>query len=119
MNNHPLNLGLRFLLEIALILVFAYWSWNRFDGILRYLLSIVIPAAGMIIWGVFRVDGDPGKALIAIPGWARLCIEAGLFITAFLMLRSLDLKKWSLLFIGITLIHYAASYDRIKWLLKN
>lgn len=118
-NNHPLNLGVRFLLEIALVVIFAYWAWNKFDGIFKYMLSFLLPVIGISIWAIFKVEGDPGKAIVAIPGWLRLILEAILFVSAFYMLRSVNLTKWSLLFLVVTVIHYLASYDRIIWLLKN
>lgn len=119
MNSHPLNLAVRFLLEIALIVIFAYWAWNRFDGMLKYILTIALPFLGILVWAIFKVEGDPGKAIIAINGRTRLIIEFVLFGSAFLMLRSLNFNKISLVLLIITILHYVASYDRIKWLLKN
>jgi hypothetical protein len=119
MNNHPLNLGVRFLLELALVAIFAYWAWIRFDGLMKYLLSFALPILGMLIWAIFKVDGDPGKAIIAVSGWVRLIIEFVLFGAAFLMLRSLELNKLSLVFLVVAIVHYVASYDRVKWLLNN
>jgi hypothetical protein len=119
LSNHPLNLAIRFLLELALVAIFAYWSWQKFDGIARYSLTFFLPVLGMLVWGIFKVEGDPGKAIVAIHGWTRILIEFFLFAAAFFMLRSLHLYKGSIFFLVITLLHYGSSYDRIRWLLKQ
>ena len=38
MNNHPINLAVRFALEIVLLIIFAYWGWSKFNGFNKYLL---------------------------------------------------------------------------------
>ena len=119
MSNHPLNLGVRFLLELAMIAIFAYWAWNTFDGISKYVLSIVVPLLGSLLWAIFKVEGDGAKPLVAVNGVIRLSIECLLFSAAFLMLRSLQLQQLSMLFATVTVVHYAVSYDRIKWLLQR
>ncbi len=119
MHQHPLNLGIRFLLETTLVIIFSIWAWNKSDGPLKLLASMGLPLAGMALWAIFKVEGDPGKAIIAVPGWVRLLIEAGLFLTGFFMLRSMHHHKLAWLMLGITLIHYAVSFDRIKWLLHK
>lgn len=119
MNSHPLNLGVRFLLEIALIVIFAYWAWNNFDGIIKYVMTVVLPLSGILVWAIFKVDGDPGKAIVAINGWTRLILELVLFGSAFFMLRAIHLNRIALVLLLITFLHYLASYDRVKWLLLN
>lgn len=41
MSNHPFNLAVRFALEIALLIIFTMWGWNKFSGIQKYLLPSV------------------------------------------------------------------------------
>lgn len=118
MNNHPLNLSIRFLLEVALIIIYFYWGWIKYDGILQIIISCCLPIIGIAIWAIFKVNGDPGKAIVAVNGWVRLIIECSFFTLAFFMLRSLELNKVAAIFIAVTTIHYIASYDRIKWLLN-
>ena len=119
MNNHPINLLVRALLEMVIVVVYAYWAWHKFDGVSKFTMTIILPLAGMMIWGLFRVDNDPGRAIVSIRGWVRLCIEAVFFIMAFGMLLSLGFNKGALIFMAISIIHYIASYERIIWLLKN
>lgn len=119
MHNHPLNLLLRFGLELVLVGIYAYWSWHSFDGFQKYLFSLLIPLAGMLLWGIFKVPGDPGKAIVAIPGWVRLLLEILLFVLGFWMLRSLQLFKAANLFATISILHYLISWERIRWLLES
>ncbi len=119
MRRHPLNSAVRFLLELTALVIFGSWGWHaRPDG-LRYVLMFGLPLVAAFIWGTFRVPGDPGKAAIAIPGVLRLCIELLVFGAAFLALGDLgrEMIKW--IFGALVLLHYAASYDRIRWLLKK
>jgi hypothetical protein len=119
MKNHPLNMAVRFLLEMALVVIFAYWAWRQCEGICRIILSLLLPGAGIFLWAIFRVEGDPGKAVVAIPGWMRLAIEGTLFLLAFFMLLSLQFQKGAYIFIAVTVLHYMISFDRIRWLLKK
>ena len=119
MNNHPLNLALRFGLEILLLIIFASWGWNKFAGIARYLVAIGLPLIAATAWAVFKVDGDPHKAIIAIPGWLRLIYELLLFTMAAFMLLSLKLDRWAYIFMIVSILHYVVSYDRVVWLLNK
>jgi hypothetical protein len=56
MSNHPVNLALRFFLELA------------------------------AAWGTFRVPDDPGKPPVQVPGWVRLLLEVVFFGTAVMLL---------------------------------
>jgi hypothetical protein len=119
MNDHPINLLVRFLLEITLLFIFANWGWRAFEEVNKYLMAIGLPLGVAIVWGVFRVEGDPGKAIVAIPGWLRLMYELLVFASAAFFLFRMNQDKWSYIFIFVSTIHYLASYDRIVWLLKK
>jgi hypothetical protein len=86
---------------------------------MKYFIAIGLPLIAATVWAVFKVDGDPGKAIVAIPGWLRLCYEFLLFASASYMLFSLKMDKWAYIFIAVSALHYLISFDRIIWLLKN
>jgi hypothetical protein len=119
MNNHPFNLIVRFLLEIALLIIFTYWGLNKFSGLSKYIVGIGLPIIIATLWAIFRVEGDPGKAIIAIPGWLRLLYEVILFVSAAYLLFQLQMNTLAYVFIVISVIHYLASYERIIWLLRS
>jgi hypothetical protein len=119
MANHPLNLSLRFFLELAALFSLGYWGWTQQQGLIRILLTIGIPLIAAILWGVFRVPGDPGPAPVSVPGVVRLCLEITFFSGASLALIFANRLSWGLIFGGIVLFHYFTSYDRILWLLRR
>jgi hypothetical protein len=119
MSSHPINLGLRFLLEIAALLSLGVWGWQKGEGWVRFLLALGIPVVAATLWATFRVPNDPGTAPIAIPGILRLIFELVLF--AFATWALYDLKSIALAWIlgVVTLVHYISSYDRILWIVKQ
>lgn len=122
MGSHPLNLIIRFLLEISALISVGMWGWKQSDGWLRFVLSIGLPVMLAVIWGTFAVPNDPsrsGAAPIVTPGIIRLAIELGFFAFATWSLYDIGLDKVSLA-LGITvIIHYIISYDRIIWLMSQ
>ncbi|MEP0132835.1 MAG: YrdB family protein [Eudoraea sp.] len=121
MGSHPINLALRFLLEMSSLVSFGMWGWKQSDGWLRYVLAIGIPIILAAIWGTFAVHNDPsrsGSAPIVTPGVIRFAIELGFFALATWSLYNMGFNKVSLVFGIIVVLHYIISYDRIIWLLS-
>lgn len=119
MGQNPLNLALRFALELAALSAFGYWGWTRFDGALRFIPAIGLPLLAAAIWGSFRVPGDGGKPVVRVPGVVRLLIEIDFFAAAVWCLFDADAAQAGWLFGLVTLFHYIISYDRILWLVKQ
>jgi hypothetical protein len=119
MANHPLNLALRFSLELAALAGMGYWGWTQHAGLGRWAWTILLPLSAAALWGVFRVPNDPGKALVAVPGWARLLLEGLYFGGATWCLYAAGARSWGIIFAGVTVLHYAISYDRVGWMLKR
>ena len=122
MGSHPLNLMLRFLLELAVLVASGIWGWNQFDGWLRFVVAIGIPIVLAAIWGVFAVPNDPsrsGKAPVPVPGWFRLIIEMLFFCFGTYVLYDLGWKTSGLIMGGLVILHYVCSFDRLEWLLYD
>ena len=119
MSNHPLNLAVRFALELVILYVLARWGWQKGDGAMRYVLAIGLPLLMAVLWGSFRVEGDHGKGWVFVPGTWRLILELGLFSAAAWCLLDLRITKWAWVFVMISVLHYAVSYDRVLMLLKK
>ena len=122
MGSHPINLAVRFLLEMIALLAIGYWGWHQGQGFVAFLLAGGLPLLAAILWGVFAVPDDPsrsGKAPVPVPGLIRLFLELTFF----------TLAVWCWLATGLTVIgwvmasgvigHYALSYDRILWLIHQ
>ncbi len=122
MGSHPINLALRFLLELAALIAVAYWGWHQTEGIMQFVSVIGLPLLWMMLWGIFNVPDDPsrsGKAPVKVPGWVRLLLEIVLFGSAVWALYDLSLMWISLMVGGLLILHYVLSYDRMGWLLRS
>ena len=122
MGSHPINLAVRFLIEIAALLSVGMWGWKQSDAWLRFFLAIGLPIILAAIWGVFAVPNDPsrsGLAPIIIPGVTRLVIEFIFFALAIGALYDMEFNKLSIVLGIVVVIHYIVSYDRIMWLISQ
>jgi hypothetical protein len=121
MGQHPLNLALRFLLEIAALVAAGYWGWTQHDGALRYVLAIGVPLVAALLWGTFRVAGEPnsGPPVVSVPGIVRLLLEIAILGFAVWALFDAGATVPAAVFGIVLLVHYAISYDRIGWLLRG
>ena len=114
----PWNLFLRFILEVAALMVFGYWGWLNWGWVTAMAAPIAIAAT----WGVFAVPGDPsrsGRAVVPIPGWLRLILELAVLYGATVMLGSVGQGPMALVLGAGVTIHYGLSYDRVGWLVRR
>ena len=122
MASHPVNLVVRFILELSALIAIGYWGWTTGDGWLRFGLAIGLPIIAAMLWGTFTVPDDPsrsGKAPVPVPGIVRLALELGLFAFAVWALYDTGLTRLSIILAVVVIIHYIVSYDRIGWLIKQ
>lgn len=119
MSNHPINLAVRFLLELTGLFAMGYWGWTQHSGPLRFIWAIGFPLIAAVLWGTFRVPGDPGKAPVAVPGIVRLMLKLVYFSAGIWAFHAAGREAWALVFGTVTLIHYLISYDRILWLVRS
>ena len=121
MSSHPLNLIVRFLLEVAVLASSSIWAWNQFVDWKGWVLAVLVPLLLATAWGVFAVPGDPsrsGSAPIPIHGMLRLLLESLFFGFAIWALYDLGWKNTGLLLGIISFLHYVVSYDRVIWLVR-
>jgi len=119
MNTHPINLTIRFLLEILMLVILGYHGAHMGEGWLSYTLAVAFPLIAAVLWGVFRIPNDPKPAPVAIPGVARLLLELFLFGAAVWSLLSLGHLGASIVLALVVVIHYAVSWDRTGAMLQN
>lgn len=122
MGSHPVNLAIRFLLELMALAAMAIWGWQLSDTWIRFVLVLAIPIFAAAVWGIFAVPNDPSRsasAPIPIPGWLRLAIEFVFFATATFMFYNLQYTYLSWIMGSTVIVHYIVSYDRISWLLSK
>jgi hypothetical protein len=122
MGSHPINLAVRFILELAAWGAMGYWGWTQAEGPLRFVLAIGLPVAAAAIWGTFAVPNDPsrsGRAPVPVPGVVRLGIELVTFGFGAWALYDTGSTTLSLIFAAIVVVHYLVSYDRVAWLIRQ
>lgn len=122
MGSHPLNLALRFLLEIAALVAIGYWGFDQHAGIWRLVIGLGGPLLAAALWGTFAVPGDPsrsGKAPVPVSGILRLVLELALFGFAAWAVYDAGNPVLALILAVITATHYALSYDRVGWLVRQ
>ena len=122
MSSNPLNLALRFVLEIAALFALGYWGWTQHEGLWRFVWSIGLVVLAAVIWGTFAVPGDPsrsGNAPVQVPGAVRFVIEMVLFTAGTWAFIAAGQPIWGAALGILTLIHYVLSYDRVIWLFKR
>jgi hypothetical protein len=122
MGSHPINLTVRFLLELLALTAMGFWGWSHGDGLRRLALAFGVPLIAVALWGTFAVPHDPsrsGQALIAVPGLIRLALEATFFSGAVWALLSARATTAGGMLASAVLVHYALSYDRVFWLIHQ
>lgn len=98
------------------------WGWSRADGALRFVFALGAPLVWAILWGTFAVPGDPsrsGKAPVPVPGLLRLLFELGFFAFGVWSLDEIGAAPLALILGLVVLVHYAVSYDRVSWLIRQ
>ncbi|HET9989309.1 MAG TPA: YrdB family protein [Kofleriaceae bacterium] len=113
MANHPLNLALRFLLELAALAGFGVWGAHY--GIAPAIAFVVVPAA---LWGTFRMRDDGGPPVIEVGGRLRLLLEAAVFGGSTYGLWVTGAQPYAIALAAITVVHYALGYDRVARMVR-
>lgn len=80
MNN--LNIGLRFVLELCLLVALGYWGFTASQGPLRWVLGLGLPLFAALLWGLFVAPNSPNR----LNNPARLLLEITLFATGVTLL---------------------------------
>ena len=119
---NPINLALRFLLELTALGALAWWASSLTGSWWRWLAAVALVLLVALAWGVFAVPGDPsrgGQGIVKVPGLARLALELLVFGAGAYALKSLGRPNLALGFIALLAAHYAWSHERVAWLLKQ
>lgn len=88
------NLGLRFMLELALLIIFAYWGFQTHTDTASWLLGLGTPVAAAAVWGVFLAP----KSQRRLQNPSRFWLEIALFGLAVLALLDAQRAAAAVLF---------------------
>ena len=120
---HPLNLAVRFFLELIMLVAFGIWGWHLgHQVVLSLVLAAGLPLLAAVLWGVFAVPGDrsrSGNAPVPVPGRLRLALEILLFGVALWAFSTSGSQVVAVGFGLAVLLHYLFSYERIAWLVRQ
>lgn len=116
---YAINLGLRFVLELAALGAMGYWGFTGFDDWpAKLLLGIGLPLAMAAAWGIFRVPGDGGPPIVVTAPQVRLALEAVFFALAITLLHRASQHSLSYLFLALVVINYGIDHERtVRFLL--
>ena len=84
-------------------------------------MAVGFPLLAMAAWGTFNVPGDrsrSGRAPVPVPGFVRLMVEFDVF-AASVIIGWFASPTASMTLLGLVVLHYALSIDRIQWLLAQ
>lgn len=116
------NLGLRFLLELAALAGFGLAGWRLTVAPWHWLAVIALPVVAAALWGIFNVPDDPsrsGAAPVPVPGIVRLVLELLVLFGGATAFAAAGYRSAGIVLALAVVIHYALSWDRIVWLLKQ
>jgi hypothetical protein len=97
-----LNIGLAFLLELAMLIAFGYWGFQTGDSTLvKILLGIGVPVVVIVIWGMYLA---PRSTRRLRDPWLSL-LKLVLFGAAALALVAANQPTWGLILAIIALVN--------------
>jgi uncharacterized protein DUF2568 len=99
----PLNLALKFLLELAALAAFGLWGASIASGPLAVLLAITLPVAVAAGWGTFAAP----RARRRLPLRLRAPFELAVFGLAALALWQAGSLAWAAAFAAIAAVNAA------------
>lgn len=118
-SQHPVNLAVRFLLELAAIVGLFRWGLSLAGGLAGLAYAVLLGVVGMGMWATFNVPGDrsrSGGAPVPVSGRIRLVVELALMTGGALGWYVTDRMLVAYVFAGLVVLHYALSWDRLAWL---
>jgi hypothetical protein len=100
------NLGLRFLLELALLGAVGYWGFSEFDGVVAVLAGLGAPLLVAVIWGTFMSP----KAARPVRDPVRIVAEALLFGAGVAALVASDRTTAAIVLAALVMLHLALTF---------
>ena len=115
------NLALRFGLELGALAGLGLAAWRVTSGPVRWAAVTLVPISVAAVWGIFNVVDDPsrsGAAPVEVNGWIRLAIELLILGGGAAAIALAGRRDVGIIFAVFIAIHYAASVNRIEWLVQ-
>ncbi len=116
------NLALRFVLEIGALVGLGVTAWQSAAGLASWAAAIAVPLIAITLWGTFNVPNDPsrsGEAPVEVPGWLRLVLEFAILGAGAAAIGITWSRMAGVGFAVLIVFHYAAAWNRIRWLIST
>lgn len=115
----PWNAALRFGLELGALVGLGAGAAELASGAGAWALAVAVPATAAVLWGTFRVPGDPGPAPVAVPGPVRLGVEA-LVLGGGVVGLAMAFPPWVWIADVVLLgVHHLTAGARLRWILAR
>ena len=102
------------------MLAYGYWAWAVHTGDIRFAWALGAMLLAWFVWDFFGVPGDSStRPAIAIPGWARLILEAGYFTGAGTALVAAGAPGLGIAFLFLVAAHSSLTHRRLLWRLHE
>ncbi|WP_232688329.1 YrdB family protein [Halobacterium zhouii] len=98
--------GVRFLLEMCVLLALGYWGYETGTGGLRYVLAVAAPLAAAVVWGAVVAP----KAAFSVPPAVRLVVSLVVFAAAAGALYAVDRPVLAVAFAAVVVVDTALVY---------
>jgi hypothetical protein len=120
-SQNPINLIVRFLIEIAALVGLFRLGLDLGSGALGFAIAAGLVLAGAVAWGTFTVPGDrsrSGEAPVPVNGRIRLFVEAVVLGGAAIAWFVTGPQSIAVVYSSVALAHYLLSWDRLVWLIR-
>ncbi len=121
MSQNPVNLAVRFAIEIAALVGLFRLGIDLATGVAGIGIALGLVLAGAISWAVFNVPGDrsrSGDAPVPVNGRIRLLVELLLLGGAGFAWFQTGPQPVAWVYGTVTIAHYLLSWDRLGWLMR-
>jgi Protein of unknown function (DUF2568) len=102
----PGNDGLRFLLELVVLLSLGYWGYQVTNSPLRWVLLVVAPLVAAVVWSIWVAP----KSSSALRDPWRLLLELVVFGAAVAALAWADRPAWAAVIAALVVLHLGLTF---------
>lgn len=120
-SQNPLNLAVRFVIEIAALVGLFRLGMDLGSGPLGLVFAAGLVVAGAALWATFAVPGDrsrSGEAPVPVSGLVRILVELLVLGGAALAWFAVGPQAVAFAYTAVVIGHYIVSWDRIGWLMR-
>ena len=102
-----INLGLSFLLELAMLAAYGYWGFNTGSStLIHWILGLGIPIVAIIIWSIYNAPMSKRR----LPRTPRTILEVVMFSLGAVLLALSGQTTWAIIFAVLIVVNQVLLY---------